>query len=501
MRRTVKTGAKALMTLAIIGAAMMAGSFSAEAAKTDVVLGVRLEPPHLDPTAGAAAAIDEVVFINVFEGLTQVDRNGTIKPVLAESWTISDDGTVYTFKLHPGVKFHDGDTFDAEDVVFSLDRARGADSVNAQKAKFEVIDKVEAVDPATVKITLKQPAGDFLFTLGIGDAVMVAKETAENNKAGPVGTGPFKFSRWAKGDSVELVSNPDYWGTPAKLDKATFKIIGDSAAALAALMAGDVDGFPIYPAPENLPQFQADPRFAVVVGSTEGETILATNNARKPFDDIRVRQAIAHAIDRKAIIDGAMFGVGTPIGSHFAPHHPAYVDLVDTYPHDIEKAKALLAEAGYPDGFKATLKLPPPSYARRGGEILASDLKKIGIELELIPLEWAQWLEQVFKGKDFDLTIVSHTEALDIDIYARDDYYFGYKNPEFNALIAELNATADTDKRYALMRQAQEMLAKDAVNGFLFQLAKTGVWNAKLKGLWENAPVQANDLTEVYWED
>lgn len=486
--------------LLALGIGLVPGG-AALAAKSGVTLGVRLEPPHLDPTAGAAAAIDEVVFINVFEGLTQVDKDGTIKPVLAESWTISDDGTVYTFKLRQGVKFHDGTTFDADDVVFSLDRARGADSVNAQKAKFEAIDKIEAIDPATVAITLKQPTGDFLFTLGTGDAVIVAPESAEANKSDPVGTGPFRFSRWVKGDRVDLTRNPDYWGRPAKLDKATFKVIGDSAAALAALMAGDVDGFPIYPAPENLPQFEADPRFSVVVGSTEGETILATNNAKKPFADKRVRQAIAHAIDRKAIIDGAMFGYGTPIGSHFAPHHPAYIDLVGTYPHDPEKAKALLAEAGYPDGFKATLKLPPPAYARRGGEILASDLKKVGIELELIPLEWAQWLDQVFKGKDFDLTIVSHTEALDIDIYARDDYYFGYDNPNFKALMEKLGATTDTEARYDLMREAQKMLAEDAVNGFLFQLAKTGVWDAKLKGLWENAPVQANDLTEVYWEE
>ncbi|WP_425483831.1 ABC transporter substrate-binding protein [Hongsoonwoonella zoysiae] len=501
MAMTSLRGLKAFLAAVAIGGGILAGAPSADAARTDVVLGVRLEPPHLDPTAGAAAAIDEVVFINVFEGLTQVDRDGTVKPALAESWEISDDGTVYTFKLHEGVKFHDGTDFTAEDVVFSLDRARGEDSVNAQKAKFEVIDKVEAVDPSTVRITLMRPAGDFLFTLGIGDAVMVGPETADGNKSDPVGTGPFRFSRWAKGDHIELVKNPGYWGEPARLEKATFKIIADAAASLAALMAGDVDGFPIYPAPENLPQFEADPRFSVVIGSTEGETILATNNARKPFDDIRVRRAIAHAIDRRAIIDGAMFGFGTPIGSHFAPHHPAYVDLTGLSPHDPQRAKELLAEAGYPDGFKATLKLPPPSYARRGGEILASDLKKVGIELEIIPLEWAQWLEQVFRGKDYDLTIVSHTEALDIDIYARDDYYFNYDNPEFKALISRLNATTDTVKRYELMRQAQKMIADDAVNGFLFQLAKTGVWNARLKGLWENAPVQANDLTRVYWEE
>ncbi|ADZ71305.1 ABC transporter substrate-binding protein [Polymorphum gilvum] len=501
MHRIASGTARGALMAAATVLALWSAPPAAEAARTDVVLGVRLEPPHLDPTAGAAAAIDEVVFINVFEGLTQVDRDGSVKPALAESWTISEDGRTYVFQLREGVTFHDGTDFTAEDVVFSFDRARADDSVNAQKGKFEVIDTVTADSPTQVTVTLKRPVGDFLITLGTGDAVIVAPESAETNKSEPVGTGPFRFSRWVQGDRIELVRNPDFWGPAARLDKATFKIIGDNAAAFAALMAGDVDGFPIYPAPENLPQFETDPRFAVVVGSTEGETILATNNARPPFDDLKVRQAIAHAIDRQAIIDGAMFGYGTPIGSHFAPHHPAHVDLTGTYPHDIDKAKALLAEAGHPDGFKATLKLPPPSYARRGGEILASDLKKIGIELELIPLEWAQWLEQVFKGKDYDLTIVSHTEANDIDIYARDDYYFNYASPDLKAVMERLNATTDTEGRYALMREAQEIVSRDAVNGYLFQLAKTGVWDARLKGLWENAPVQANDLTGVYWDE
>ena len=157
--------------------------------------------------------------------------------------------------------------------------------------------------------------------------MIVSPATADANATKPVGTGPFRFSNWVQGDRVELVRNADYWGEPAKLEKVTFKFISDPTAAFAAMMAGDIDAFPNFPAPENLAQFAADPRFQVIVGSTEGETILAMNNARPPFDDIRVREAIAHAIDRQAIIDGAMFGYGTPIGSHFAPHHPAYVDL------------------------------------------------------------------------------------------------------------------------------------------------------------------------------
>ena len=473
----------------------------AQAAKTDVTLGIRLEPPHLDPTAGAAGAIDWIVYANVFEGLTRIDRNGGVKPALAESWTISDDGKEYTFKLRQGVKFHDGSDFSSADVVFSYDRARAEDSVNAQKGLFSAIDNVEAVDPGTVKVTLKNPQGSFLFNMGWGDAVIVSPNSAGNNKTNPVGTGPFKLSKWVKGDNIQLVKNPDYWGNPVKLEKATYKIISDPAAALSAVLAGDVDGFPIFPAPENLDQLKADPRFAVVVGSTEGETILSTNNAKPPFDDVRVRRAIAHAINRQAIIDGAMFGYGTPIGSHFAPHHPAYVDLTGKYPHDPEKAKALLAEAGHPNGFKATLKLPPPSYARRGGEIVAADLRKVGIELEIIPVEWAQWLKEVFKATDYDLTIVSHTEPMDIGIYARDKYYFNYNSADYKAVLKELDVTTDPDKRAELMKKAQMILADDAVNGFLFQLAKAGVWNAKLKGLWENMPTQSLDLTEVHWEN
>jgi peptide/nickel transport system substrate-binding protein len=475
------------------------GAPQTHAAKETIILGMALEPPHLDPTAGAAAAIDEIVYANIFEGLTRINRNGEVKPALAESWDLSGDGTVYTFKLREGVKFHDGSIFDAEDVKFSLDRARADDSTNAQKGLFAPIESVEVVDSATVRVTLSSPAGNFLFNMGWGDAVIVASETADTNKENPIGTGPFKFDDWAQGSSIEIVRNEDYWGEPVALTSATFRFIPDASAAIAALQSGDVDGFPNFPAPEAIPAFEADDRFAVVIGSTEGETILSTNNTRAPFDKLEVRQAIAHTLDRQAVIDGAMFGVGTPIGTHFAPHHPAYVaETINTYPHDPEKARALLAEAGFPDGFEATLHLPPPTYARRGGEIIASQLREIGIELEIIPVEWKQWLEGPFKG-DFDLTIVSHTEPMDINIYANPDYYFHYDSSEFQSVMEKLNVTIDTEARYALYGEAQRIISRDAVNGYIFELAKTGVWNANIEGLWENAPVQANDLTEVKW--
>ena len=487
---------------AIIAAGMTTGFIAtADAAKTSLIMGMVLEPPHLDPTAGAPAAIDEVVYANVFEGLTRIGSSGEVLPGLAEKWEVSDDGTIYTFHLRRGAKFHDGTDLDASDVKFSLDRARAEDSTNAQKALFAGIDSVDVVDDNTVQVTLSSPAGNFLFNMGWGDAIIVAPETAQSNKTNPVGTGPFKFGNWAKGSTLNLVRNDAYWGTQVALEKVTFRFISDPAAALSAMLAGDVDAFANFPAPESVPQLQADPRFKVFIGSTEGETILSTNNAKPPFDDIRVRKAIAHAIDRDAIINGAMFGLGTPIGTHFAPHHPAYVDLVGQYPFDPELSKKLLAEAGHGNGIKATLKLPPPSYARRGGEIIASQLRNVGIDLEIIPVEWGVWVPEVFKGKDYDLTIVSHTEPLDIGIYGREDYYFNYTSEPFSAVMTDLNREVDPQKRYALLAKAQRIITDDAVNGYLFQLAKTGVWNAKINGLWENSPVQANDMTGVSWSD
>ena len=474
---------------------------AALAAKDRLVLGMSLEPPHLDPTAGAAAAIDEVVYANVMEGLTRIDENGQVRPALAERWTVSADGLTYTFKLHAGVKFHDGTDFDSADVKFSLDRARAADSTNAQKGLFEPIAAVETPDPLTVVVKLSRPEGLFPWNMGWGDAVIVAPESAEGNKTNPVGTGPFRFVSWVKGDSVTLERQDKYWGAKPALKTVVFKFVADPSAQVAALLAGDIDTIPVVGAPESLERFKADANFVVTVGSTEGETILAMNERRKVFQDIRVRRAISYAVDRQAVVDGAMFGYGTPIGSHFAPHNPAYVDLTGTYPHDVAKAKALLAEAGYPQGFKAVMKLPPPSYARRGGEIIAAQLAEIGIQVEIVPVEWAQWLSDVFKGEhDFDFTIVSHTEPLDIGIYARDDYYFGYKSDAFNAVMEDLKTTADPAARKALYGKAQHILAEDAPVVFLFQLAKTGVQRKGIKGLWLNAPVQASDVTGVSWE-
>ncbi len=490
---------KQISNLVFASAIALAAGLGAAQAQNSLTVAMQLEPPHLDPTSAAAGAIDSVTYSNIFEGLTRFMGDGSVVPGLAQSWEISDDGLTYTFKLQSGVKFHDGTDMDAEDVKFSLDRARAEDSANAQKALYAGITDVSVVDPLSVKITLSEANGNFLFNLAWGDAVIVAPESIENIKTDPVGTGAFKFSGWVQGDRIDIVRNADYWGTPAILESATFKFISDPTAAFAAVMAEDVDVFAGFPAPENLPQFEADPRFQVLVGSTEGETILSINNKQPPFDDVNVRKALAHAINRQAIIDGAMFGYGTPIGTHFAPHNPAYVDLTANSTYDPELSKKLLAEAGFPDGFETTLHLPPPSYARRGGEIIAAQLAEVGIKAEIINVEWAQWLETVFRGKNFGLTIVSHTEPMDIDIYARPEYYFQYDNKGFQDLMATLTSTTDPAKRIELLQQAQTIISEDYVNGYLFQLAALSVAKVGVQGLWVNAPTQATDLTAVSW--
>lgn len=479
-------------------AALMAG---AAAAKDDIIVALQLEPPHMDPTSAAAGAIDSVLYSNVFEGLTRFMSDGSVVPGLAKSWDISDDGLTYTFSLRNGVTFHDGTTMDAEDVKFTLERIGAEDSANAQKALYDSIAEVNVIDPLTVEVVLSEPNGNMIFNLAWGDAVIVAPESIENIKQQPVGTGAFKFESWSQGDKVELARNDAYWGDAPALASATFKFISDPTAAFASVMAEDVDVFAGFPAPENLPQFEADPRFQVLVGSTEGETILSTNNKQPPFDNIKVREALAHAIDRQSIIDGAMFGLGTPIGTHFAPHHPAYVDLTAQSAYNPEKARELLAEAGFANGFETTLHLPPPSYARRGGEIIASQLAQVGIKAEITNVEWAQWLETVFRGKNFGLTVISHTEPMDIGIYANPDYYFQYDNQAFQDLIAKLNRTTDPEIQTQMLQEAQQIIADDYVNGYLFQLAFPTVAKAGVEGLWQNAPTQATDLTGVNWSE
>lgn len=468
--------------------------------KDSVTICQTLEPPILDPTAGAAQAIKEVTYDNVFESLIGMDRAGKLVPRLAESWSATPDGKSYTFKLRRGAKFHDGADFSAADVKFSFERAVAPDSKNAQKWIFTPIEAIETPDAGTVIFKLRAVSADFLFGLSRGDANILSAASAAKAATEPVGTGPYKFVRWSRGDRLVLTRNETWWGGKAPIKDATFRFIADPQAQVAAVQAGDCDAVTNMAAPESVATLKDDKRLAVMVGNTEGETILAINNGKAPFTDVRVRRALAHAIDRKAVIEGAMSGFGTPIGSHFSPNHPAYVDLTGETPYDPAKAKALLAEAGFANGFSATLRLPPPAYARRSGEIITAMLAEVGIKVAIEPMEWPQWLDRVFRNKDYDLTIVSHTEPNDIDIYTRPDYYFAYRSEALNDLIAKAKITLDDAARAALYRDAQRLVARDQVNVFLFMLPKITVSRAGLGGMWPHWPQPANPLGELAWQ-
>ena len=480
-------------------AALLAGVSFAHA-KDGVTIGMTLEPPGLDPTSKPAAAIGEIVHYNIFEGLTKINEDFSVTPLLAESWTFSDDLKTLTFTLKQGVKFQDGEPFSSKDVKFSFERYAAKDSTNKEKPFFASIQSIDASDPNKVTLTFSEPSLSALLHLGYNTAVIIDEKSAANESTAPVGTGPYKLASWAKGASATLEAWDGYRDAgKIAIKHATFKFIADPAAESAAILSGDVDAFPRVAA-NSLDQFKSDGRYQVSVGGNEGKTIVAINNKKPPFDQLKVRQAIAYALDRQAIIDGASNGLGTPIGSHLTPNDPGYVDLTGQYPHDPAKAKALLAEAGVKTPLAVSLVLPPPGYARQGGEIVAAELAEVGIQAKIENVEWAQWLSNVYTNKNYDLTIISHVEPLDIAIYANPNYYFQYDSKEFQAIIARWNAAADLGTFKQALVDAQHKLADDAVNAFLFQLPNVVIADAKLSGVWKNAPIFANDLSALSWK-
>jgi peptide/nickel transport system substrate-binding protein len=497
-RRTVHWCSLAVLVASCLG---LSAQVQAQSRKDTVTLGMILEPTSLDPTMAPAAAIGEVVHYNIFEGLTKINANGSISPLLAESWKMDADGKAYTFKLRKNVKFSDGADFDSAAVKFSFERAKDAKSTNKAKgAVFNNISHIATPDAHTVVLVLTNPDGNFLFRMGENTAVILHPSSAANAATKPVGTGPFKLDSWTKGSAVSLSKWDGFRDANAiKVKKVTFRFINDSAAQVAALLAGDIDGMPRFQSPQSLQQFQQDKRFVVEIGSTAGKGIMTINNRKKPFDDVRVRRALSHAVDKKAFIDGVFEGLAKPIGSHMAPTDAGYVELSGLYAYDPEKAKALLKEAGVPTPLNVTLTLPPPPYARKGGEILAAQLAKVGIVAKIENVEWAQWLGGTFKG-NFDLTVINHVEPLDYMNYANAQYYWGYDSKAFRDLAAKHSATTAAKERTQLLGDMQRMIAKDAVNVFLFNASNTAVYRKGLQGLWSSSPVFANDMSAVSWQ-
>jgi len=491
-----------LAKLLLVALTLIPLAAPAAAPAQNLVLQGATEPPGLDLTATPASATATVVFYNVQEALVKVDRHGKLVPWLAERWNTSDNKN-YTFFLKRGVRFHNGRELKAADVKFVFDRALNPETKHPAVKQYEVIGDIIVKDDYTITFALKSTNANFLWTMARQGSVIYPREAVETLKSEPIGTGPYKLNEWVRGDRIVLVKNGDYHvkGLP-KIDRVTLRFIPDANAALAALKAGDVDASMFGLGPEHIPDLQKDSRFQVIVGETTNDVIMAMNNSKKPFSDVRVRRAITHGINKPDVVKGAMFGLGRVLGTNVDPLNPYFVDMSGAMPYDPAKAKKLLAEAGYPNGFETVLKVAPQYYYTvRTGEVLADQLQKIGVKIKIEQIEWGQWLSRVWKDADYDLTIIGHAEAWDIANYANAKYYFRYDSAEFQKLFQESEVTVDDKARRELYVKMQKKLVEDAPVVWLYIHPRLAVTKKGLQGLWKDLPAGAGvmDLSEVAW--
>ena len=488
----------ARLALALLLLVTAAGPASAQGT---LAVQIPTEPPGLDLTTSPASAVAAVVHYNVQECLVKVDRNGKLAPWLADRWYTTDSKN-YTFFLKKGVRFHNGREMKAADVKFVLERAANPETKHPFQKRYEIIREIIVKDDYTISIALKEVNANFLLEMARQGSVIYPREAVETLKSVPMGTGPFTVADWVRGDRIVLAKNKDYHvkGLP-HLDKVTFRFIPDPNSALAALKSGDIDVSAFGLGPENVVDLKKDPRFQVILGDTTNDVILAMNNSRKPYSDKRVRLAITHAINKEEVLKGAMFGLGRILGSNVDPLNPYFVDMSKAVPYDPAQAKKLLAEAGYPNGFDAVLRVSPQYYYTvRTGEVLVSQLAKVGIKVKIEQIEWGQWLSQVYKDANYDLTIIGHAEPWDIGNYANPGYYFRWDNKDFQALYRESEQTVDDKKRREQFARLQKMMADEAPVVWLYMHPRLVVTKKGVTGIWKDLPISSMDLTEVAWQ-
>ena len=467
---------------------------------------INTELAALDPTQVPGAENARMFNLNVLEGLVGFSESGKIVPMLATALpTVSPDGTEYTFKLRSGVKFHDGSAFSSSDVKVKFDRARTKDSGHTAPTFFEDITGITTPDANTAVFKLAKPNTSFVYNLAQPESIIEPEELFGNKdgleklKVGPIGTGPFKFKAWNRGNSIVLERNADYYmkGLPY-LDTVTFRPFGDDQnGRLNALRSGSVDAIGV-PA-EQAKALQADPNFKVYNGVSSGEITISLNNQRKPFNDVRVRRALTLATNKKEIVDGAFFGFGTVIGSFNSPGQPYYIDLANKYPYNLEQAKALLKDAGVADGFKFKFTVANEfPIERRTAEVWVGQLAKVGVQAEIELVPFNTWIQKVFLGKDYDATIIGHAEAGDLDRYARDGYYFNWDNKDYKALQDKALVTTDTAARTRLYWQMQTMLADRAPGIWVFSAAAITAVQKNVYGWWKTQPTPNYNVARVF---
>jgi peptide/nickel transport system substrate-binding protein len=496
-------GAVTASLLAALAAPAAAQSAPAPLPGGAVRVGTPADPDGLDPHRSPADSTF-IIVMNIFDSLVATNPSGQLLPGLAAKWTISPNGLAYTFMLRSGVTFHNGKPLTAADVKYSLARmAEKGKSPHA--ADYAIIEGVETPDPATVRITLKRPSARFLSDLAYGWAAIVPEGAGDELRQKPLGTGPFRFVEWVPDSHIRLARNPRYFvaGRPY-LDDLVFRVMPDETARLTALKAGELDLADRIP-PQSVAELRAVPTLKVETFPRNTLSEIAVNQEQKPFNDLRVRRALFHGVDRKAVLDGAVFGFGRLIGSFMPPIiKEYYVDLNGRYSYDPAKAKALLAEAGFPNGFDTTLYLPQPySDFVKSGEIAAAQLKKVGVNAKLVTLEWGAWLDKIYKKHDYGLTTIGHVGRLDpITLLERfksgyNANYFGYANKEYDRLVEEADVTHDRAKRREMVVKLQRFLSEDAVSVWLFSTDGIVASQKDVHG-YSELPIPGNRLLDVY---
>ena len=455
----------------------------------------------LDPHQTVAAGTREVLF-NIFEGLVKPNSDGEMIPAVAEKYTLSEDGTTYTFTLREGVKFHNGQTVTAEDVVYSINRCAAVPEGQEKPlvAAFSAVKSVEALDEKTVAVTIAQRDLEFISYM----TAAIIPADYENQDTAPVGTGPFKFvSRTPQQDFV-MERFEDYWGAPAWLDKVTYKICENADALVMNLNGGSID---LCTHLTSAQASQLNQNFQVLEGTMNLVQAIYLNNQAKPFDNQLVRQALCYAIDRQGIMDMVADGHGTAVGSSIYPAFTKYFlpELVDKYPHDVAKAKELLAQAGYPDGFDMTISVPNNYQPHMDtAEVVAEQLREAGINVTIQPVEWSTWLDTIYNGRQFQATVVG-VDAANMTARAMlerftSDYgknFINYNNPAYDALFQQAINAQDEATQTDLYKQMEAMLADTAANVYIQDLCDLVAMRQDLGGL-KFYPIYVLDLSTVY---
>ncbi|MEL4506164.1 ABC transporter substrate-binding protein [Luteococcus sp. H138] len=497
-RRAVLAGTVAVALTASAGCTSKSKGQAAEQAR-NLVIGATAQPQSMDPTTQSGAAIPQALLYNLYETLVKIDGEGKVKPLLAQSWEVSPDRLTYTFKLQPGCKFSSGAPLTAQAVVDNFNRIKTGKNILATlKKQMSVLASVTATDEQTVTAKLSRPSQAWLYDMASAAGIIADPEGFAGLASKPVGSGPFSFSEWKQGESVALERNQNYWGTPIRFDKATFRYFADANSMSSAMLSGELDVISDLTAPEAIDQFSDTSKYTVVQGTSNGEVVLGMNQGKggnPALKNVKVRQAINHAIDRQALLNSVWGGKGTLIGSMVPPTDPWYEDLSKTYGYDPAKAKALLSEAKV-SGLKLRLRVPTLPYGPSAAQFIASQLKAVGITAAVEELDWARWLKEVHDGGNYDLTIVNHVEPRDIVNFANPDYYWHYDNPSFAKLISQADA-ADETQQVALMKQAGKLLATDAAAGFLWLFPHIAVTKADITGMIANSTSSSFDITTL----